>query len=120
MNTRVPVINPRPVVVISCSAVLCVSSLDVAQSSVQGDQLNMAVLFWQNVACPMYAILSLFTRYQNNTAMFIWSGCNITISGIMIKKSHKALETEVGVTPNPGVGVQINNQGTQIKQRELK
>ena len=44
---------------------------------VQGDQLYMAVCFWYRVKSdyPFYAcsLAYFFTRYQNNTDMFIWS-----------------------------------------------
>ena len=50
---------------------------------VQGDQLNMAVFFgnFVKVTCPCTLLRTctlekaLFTRYQKNTAMFIWSPC---------------------------------------------
>ena len=53
------------------------------------DQLYMAVCFCYllNRDFPVYATVQykvaytadkqLFTRYQNNTAMFIWSGCTV-------------------------------------------
>ena len=51
----------------------------------QGDYLNMSVLFWhiaKSDNCPVYRGHSSvdfkspnFTRYQKNTAMFNWSPC---------------------------------------------
>ena len=51
-------------------------------SYMQGDQLYMVLCFWYpvKVICPVYGCTSLekphFTRFCQNTAMFIWSGCN--------------------------------------------
>ena len=58
--------------------------LDAIITQVQGDTLIMTVFFWYLVKSELssvrvYSILHWqisFTRYQNNTAMFIWPGCN--------------------------------------------
>ena len=55
------------------------------KKQVQGDQLYMAVLFWYLVKrdlssvrhCTVAYTSALLARYQNNTVMFIWSGCTL-------------------------------------------
>ena len=55
---------------------------DSEDNQVHDDQLYMAVLLWylvkRNVQCTILwrTLVSLFKRYdEENTAMFIWSGC---------------------------------------------
>ena len=49
--------------------------------SIQVDQLYMAVCFWYLLKSVPRTVTSLFTRYQNNMAMFIWSGCIVNGKG---------------------------------------
>ena len=55
-------------------------SFSVCPNAIQGDQINMSVLFWYLVkrdlsSVHLRTLASLFTRYQNSTAIYILSPC---------------------------------------------
>ena len=60
----------------------------------------MSVFFWYLVKHDLFSVYatveytSLFTRYQNNTAMFIWSGCRNKKRRRRIIKRLKKAECE--------------------------
>ena len=56
--------------------------------NIQGDQLDMAVCFWYLVNRDLFSVhyctvASFFSRYLNNTDMFIWSVCRVHPGGLL-------------------------------------
>ena len=74
-----------------------IQSFMVCNFCLQCGYLNMVILFWYLVTrdlsrvryCTVsYTLASLFTRYQNNTAMYNWSPCTIIWPSIHISKPN--------------------------------